>query len=92
MAAQGLERAESFQRGKGCDACHWTGYSGRIAIYEILTLDADLKEQFLRNPSTLALRELARKRKMRTLRERGLELARAGGTTLEEVVRGTHSG
>jgi len=88
----GLVRAEPFRRGRGCDSCHWTGYAGRIAIYEILTLDADLKEQFLRNPSTLALRELARKRKMRTLRERGLELARAGGTTLEEVVRGTHSG
>jgi type IV pilus assembly protein PilB len=87
----GLERPETFRRGRGCESCHWTGYAGRIAIYEILTLDADLKEQFLRNPSTLALRELARKRKMRTLRERGLELARAGGTTLEEIVRGTHS-
>jgi type IV pilus assembly protein PilB len=87
----GLERPETFRRGKGCEKCHWTGYAGRTAIYEILDLDADLKEQFLRDPSTLALRDLARQRKMRTLRERGLALARAGQTTLAEVVRGTHA-
>ncbi len=87
----GLDAPETFRRGKGCEKCHWTGYTGRTAIYEILALDADLKEQFLRNPSTLALRDLARQRKMRTLRERGLALARAGRTTLAEVVRGTQA-
>jgi type IV pilus assembly protein PilB len=87
----GLDRPEPFRRGRGCEKCHWTGYTGRIAIYEILELDAELKEQFLRNPSTLALRDLARQRKMRTLRERGLALARTGRTSLSEVVRGTHA-
>ena len=78
-----------MRHGAGCDACHFTGYSGRIAIYEVLSMDADLKEQFLDDPSTLRLRELARERKMATLRERGLELAEQGVTTLEEVLRGT---
>ncbi len=87
----GLEGPETFRRGRGCEHCHFTGYRGRIAIYEILEMDEALKEQFLRNPSTLALRDLARERKMRTLRERGLALARAGRTTLEEVVRNTQA-
>jgi len=78
-----------MQHGTGCADCHFTGYSGRTAIYEVLPMDPALKEQFLGNPSTLLLRELARKRKMKTLRERGIELAHEGRTTLEEVLRGT---
>jgi len=85
----GITSIEGLRRGKGCATCHFTGYSGRTAIYEILALDDALKERFLQNPSTLVLREEARKRKMRTLRERGLELAQAGQTTLDEVLHGT---
>jgi type IV pilus assembly protein PilB len=76
-------------RGKGCENCHFTGYKGRTAIYEILPMDDTLRGQFLENPSTIALRGLARERKMRTLRERAIELALSGQTTLEEVVRET---
>ena len=87
----GLTEPEEFRRGKGCENCHFTGYSGRTAIYEILPMDDSLRDHFVQNPSTLALRDLARKRKMRTLRERGLQLARCGRTTLEEVVRNTQA-
>jgi type IV pilus assembly protein PilB len=89
MERLGITSIEGLRRGKGCATCHFTGYSGRTAIYEILALDDALKERFLQNPSTLVLREEARKRKMRTLRERGLELAQAGQTTLDEVLHGT---
>jgi len=85
----GIAHGEQYQRGSGCADCHFTGYSGRTAIYEVLPMDADMKEAFLKNPSTLVLRDEARKRKMRTLRERGLTLAREGKTTLEEVLHGT---
>ncbi|MGB0952551.1 MAG: GspE/PulE family protein [Planctomycetota bacterium] len=85
----GLPADESFQRGAGCEPCHFTGYSGRTAIYEVLPMDAGIKEAFLQNPSTLVLRDQARKRKMQTLRERGLALAREGKTTPEEVLHGT---
>lgn len=76
-------------RGRGCENCHFTGYKGRSAIYEILPMDDALREQFLRNPSTIALRELARERKMMTLRERAIQLALSGKTTLDEVLRET---
>ncbi len=88
-AQMGVPAEEQFQRGAGCAKCHFTGYSGRTALYEVLAMDLQLKEEFLQNPSTLVLREQARKRKMKTLRERGLELARQGRTTLEEVLQGT---
>lgn len=86
-----VDASETFFKGQGCADCHFTGYTGRTAIYEILEMDPALKEQFLKNPSTLMLREQARKRNMRTLRERGIELARAGATTLEEVIKGTQA-
>ncbi|MBC8327942.1 MAG: type II/IV secretion system protein [Planctomycetes bacterium] len=76
-------------RGKGCDKCHYTGYRGRTAIYEVLPMDDAIRDQFLQDPSTVALRRLARQRKMRSLRDRGLELAARGRTTLDEVLRET---
>ncbi len=85
----GLTADQQVFRGKGCENCHFTGYKGRSAIYEILPMDDALREQFLRNPSTIALRELARERKMMTLRERAIELALTGQTTLDEVLRET---
>lgn len=87
----GLAPGAGYVRGKGCDRCHYTGYSGRTAIFEILPMDDSLREQFLRDPSTVALRERARRGGMRTLRERGLALAAAGRTTLEEVAREVHA-
>ncbi len=75
--------------GKGCETCHFTGYKGRTAIYEILPMDEVLRDQFLRNPSTIALRQLARERNMKTLRQRALALAAVGRTTLDEVLRET---
>jgi type IV pilus assembly protein PilB len=85
----GLTADQQVFRGRGCENCHFTGYKGRSAIYEILPMDDALREQFLRNPSTIALRELARERKMMTLRERAIELALTGKTTLDEVLRET---
>ncbi|MCH2100628.1 MAG: Flp pilus assembly complex ATPase component TadA [Planctomycetes bacterium] len=91
LAKAGITGDQPFYRGKGCEACHFTGYSGRTAIYEILPMDDELRDQFLQNPSTIALRELARERKMKTLRERALELAATGRTTLDEVLRETQT-
>jgi type IV pilus assembly protein PilB len=78
-----------FYRGKGCDRCRGTGYSGRLAIYEIMTIDDDIREMIMNHKSSGALREAARKRGMRTLRESGLLALYDGVTTIEEVVSQT---
>jgi type IV pilus assembly protein PilB len=87
----GLTAAETFRHGRGCEACHFTGYSGRTAIYEILPMDDETRDRFVQDPNTVVLRDMARQKKMRTLRERGLQLARSGRTTLEEVIRNTQA-
>jgi type IV pilus assembly protein PilB len=78
-----------FYHGVGCDACRNTGYSGRIAIYEIMQLDDDLRELINQQQSTNIIREQARKSGMRTLRESGLLAIYDGLTSIEEVVTQT---
>ena len=75
--------------GKGCDYCNNTGYRGRIGIFEIMTLDDDMREAIIQLASTATLRSMAIKRGMRTLRERGLLAIFDGVTTIEEVVKET---
>ena len=75
--------------GKGCDACNNTGYRGRMGIYEIMTLDDEMRDMIIKHASTQLLRIEAKKRGMRTLRECGLIAIFDGVTTLEEVVRET---
>jgi type IV pilus assembly protein PilB len=76
-------------RGKGCMACSDTGYRGRIALYEVMLLNEEIREAILRGASAIELRELGRKYGMRTLRESGLQKIREGMTTLDEVARVT---
>ena len=81
----------TFYRGAGCDYCRSTGYSGRMAIFEIMLFDDRIRELIMKRSSTNVLRESARKRGMRTLREAGLLSIYDGQTTIEEVVAQTLS-
>ncbi len=78
-----------FFRGSGCDYCNQSGYKGRMAIFEIMVLDDDLRELIMQNASTQILRAEARKRGMRTLRQSGLLAIYDGQTTIDEVIRET---
>ena len=76
-----------FQAGRGCAQCNRTGYQGRIGIYEILELTADMRTA-LRRGDTIAFAEAARKAPgYKPLVASALELAARGVTTLREVER-----
>jgi type IV pilus assembly protein PilB len=79
----------TFYHGAGCDYCRGTGYSGRMAIYEIMVMDDTLRELVAQRSSTTVIRDAARKRGMRTLRESGLLAIYDGMTTIEEVASQT---
>lgn len=77
-----------LRRGRGCKACFQTGYRGRIAIFELLVYDEEVKELVTKQASLTELRKLVRnKGSFRTLREDGLIKVLKGITTLEEVLR-----
>lgn len=79
----------TFYRGRGCEACNRTGYRGRLAIFEIMTFDDEIREMVIGQVSTAVLRTECRRRGMRTLRESGLMAIYDGRTTIDEVVRET---
>ena len=79
----------TFFHGVGCEYCRGTGYSGRQAIFEIMLMDDDIRSLIMKRASTGTLREAARKRGMRTLRESGLLAIFDGTTTVEEVISQT---
>ena len=79
----------TFFRGTGCDKCNNTGFKGRMALFEILIMDDKIRELVMQQVSTTVIRDAARRRGMRTLRESGLLSIYEGQTTIDEVVRET---
>ena len=79
----------TFHRGRGCDDCMNSGYRGRMAIFEIMLLNDELRELIMKAVSTNVLRSEARRMGMRTLREGGLLSIYDGMTTVDEVVKAT---
>ena len=73
----------------GCARCQGTGYRGRLGIYELVDVTPELQELILGRATAERMRALATAQGGRTLREDGLLKARAGMTTVEEVVRVT---
>ena len=74
---------------EGCPECRNVGYSGRHAIFEFMDLSSEIREMILKEASAGALRDVARRRGMRTLAEDGWRLATKGITSPDEVLRVT---
>jgi type IV pilus assembly protein PilB len=78
-------------RGAGCAECGRTGYRGRTAVYEVLNVDAVMRQILIKDPSEAAISAQTRAAGMLTLRAAAIEKARRGDTTFEEAVRVTHA-
>ena len=84
-----------FFKPKGCERCRFTGYRGRLGIFEIFKVDDEMRQMINRmgegqdrseQVSTVQLRKRAREQGMRTLREDGFQKVFAGLTTFDEVL------
>lgn len=78
---------EFFRPGSGSTV--GGGYKGRMALFEIMNLDDEMRELIVKNASTAVLRKLARKKGMKSLRDSGMLAIYEGQTTIDEVVRET---
>ena len=85
--AEGASSIGRLWRAAGCTACGGTGFSGRLALQELLVVDAALQQAIVHRAGLEEMRELARRQGMRTLAEDGIEKALQGWTMLSEVVR-----
>jgi len=76
-------------RGTGCPICGNTGYKGRVALYEVMTVDEVIKEMILMGASSAEIKKEAINRGMKTLRQSGLTKLEEGVTSASEVLRTT---
>jgi type IV pilus assembly protein PilB len=81
------ENAPPFFRGEGCEQCNHTGKKGRVGIYEIMTMNDDLKRAVARGARTDELRTLAIQEGMLTLKEYAMVLMAEGLTSVDEVLQ-----
>ncbi|MEZ4301881.1 MAG: type IV-A pilus assembly ATPase PilB [Polyangiaceae bacterium] len=76
-------------KGQGCKTCNGTGYKGRVALYEVMRFNEQLKEMVQTGASSAELKAAAIRGGMMTLRAAGIEKVLQGMTTTEEVGRVT---
>jgi type II secretory ATPase GspE/PulE/Tfp pilus assembly ATPase PilB-like protein len=80
-------QGSTIYRATGCGTCRMTGYTGRQALFELMSMSGDIRTVLLRGGSSLEVKEAARKQGMRTLIEDGWRLVIKGVTTPSEVLR-----
>lgn len=82
------EDVKKIRRGRGCIQCNNTGYRGRTAIHEIISVDANVRHMISERASMDEVVAYARKyQNMHTLKENGLKLVKAGISTPEELLK-----
>lgn len=75
-----------LHKGRGCERCKNSGYGGRLAIIEAMTITDEIRKAIIARQSAAEIGKIAIAQGMRTLRTAALEKARDGVTTLEQVL------
>ena len=90
LAPLGLEHTDSevqFYRPVGCPQCNMQGYSGRVALFELLSVNEEIRRLTINRPTSDQVREIAIAAGMKTMREHAIERILAGTTSFDEVRR-----
>jgi CheY-like chemotaxis protein len=82
-----LPAGMTLYKAVGCPECSQTGYRGRMAVMEVLTVNADIEREVANGATADIIAETARASGMKTLWESGIEHVRAGETALDELLR-----
>jgi len=85
------EKLQSYLSGSGCDLCSFSGYKGRLGLYEVLAMTDSARALILKGATTSELRDQAVKDGMVTLFKDGMQKVKAGQTTVSEVLRNAYS-
>ena len=77
----------SWRRGGGCDTCNHTGFEGRTALAEMLTVDEPIRDAVMEKMRTRKLQAIAQEQGMTSLWESGMARATSGEIPIEEILR-----
>ena len=83
------DRPLRVYRPEGCAACNYTGYHGRIGIFELMLIDDDIRAHVTQNTDSKTIKQQAVRKGMHTLRADGARRALQGVTSVAEVLRAT---
>ena len=72
---------------QGCSACNFTGFKGRVAVFELFLVDEEIEKLISQNPTHSEMLAVARKKGMTTMAQSGLIKVLQGVTTIEEIER-----
>jgi len=86
---EATEPEYTLKRGRGCEKCDGTGFYGRMGLYELMAVDEEMRALIQKSAEAGPIRELARRKGTRLLRECGWDAIVKGESTLEEVRRVT---
>lgn len=75
--------------GKGCKACRFTGYAGRVGLFEVLEVSNTIRKLIIQKSDSDVIAKQAKSEGMKTMLEDGLDKVKRGITTIEEVLRVT---
>jgi type IV pilus assembly protein PilB len=89
LAKGDIKPKTALYRGQGCNSCDGIGYKGRTGIFELLSMNKNLRSLLIKGATSEELERTAKETGMRTLRQDAIEKALTGITTLEEVVSTT---
>ncbi len=84
-----LKDVQTLYRGRGCNSCQFTGYRGRLGIFELMVINDEIRAAIMNNADSSTIKSRAREFGMKTLREDGALKVIAGVTTVAEVTRVT---
>lgn len=86
-----FDRSEmNFYRPVGCPACHYTGYSGRVGVFEILPITPNIRQLITSNATTEDIKFVAMREGLNTLWRSCSKLVAKGITTFDELIRITY--
>ena len=84
-----LDPKLTLYRPVGCDGCRKTGYHGRLGIYELLVTNEEIRQMMTQKGTSEAIKQVAIRNGMETMRMDGWKKVMAGITTIDEIVRVT---
>jgi general secretion pathway protein E len=83
------DEAVRVYRAAGCVACNYTGYRGRIGIFELMLIDDEIRSKVTQNVDSKSIKQVAASKGMRSLRADGARKVMLGVTSVAEVLRAT---
>lgn len=82
-----FKKTDTIYIGKGCKVCSGSGYQGRSALFEIISITPEMQELIIKSPSAQEISQLTRKQGSVPMFDDGVSKVKSGLTTLEEVLR-----